>query len=58
MTSVTCDRCKKIIPIENRYPKYSIEVVKEWFHNGGYLSDRLDLCQECEREFEQWLKKK
>lgn len=42
-----CDRCGKLIRIDEDYQKYSIRSKED----GGHI----DLCSKCETEFEIWL---
>lgn len=56
MNKVYCDRCGKEIDVSNEkdwyvYPKYRVT-------NGDstFLSTSVDLCEECEKKFDEWLK--
>lgn len=59
MTSIKCDRCGAEMPIEYqlqniRLPKYSFTVIRDL----GRGLQRIDLCPECIRDFENWMKKR
>lgn len=61
MTAKQCDRCRKF---------YSYEQTQEFFEQNGYkyykvrkevapdnYSHEIDLCPDCERELEKWMKR-
>ena len=66
LISVTCDRCKKNSLLDSYFDTYAGGVVTAAFGYGSTIDNELDLesdrafdlCDDCGRDFFEWVKQK
>ena len=58
MTTLTCYRCNNPIPSIVIVKKHKTWEMLKVFYSNPRLTLRVDLCDECKKELEEWLKGK